>query len=452
MAGRHAPARRFAGVAVVLALALVGGQSGGYAARLSPAPITSLISLGVHGQPSAGQSYAPSISADGRYVAFDSDADNLVPGDDNAQNDVFVRDRASGHTQLVSLSSAGRQGDKGSFTPSISGDGRWVAFVSDADNLVPGDTNGASDVFLRDRRAKKTVRLSVALDGRETTGGNSPAMSADGRWVVYNVGTPLVSTGGDEDLAGMFVYDTRTGHRERLDHLEGDDPTISADGRYVAFSSEIRDLVPGDTNRKADCFVFDRRTRSVSRVSVGGTRALGHGWFRGGKQANSESNGAVISADGRYVAFVSTARNLVPRDRNRQDDVFVRDLRTGATRLVSVGLHGRGANAGSGAPSLSADGQTVVFLSRASNLIPHDTNGFDYDVFRMDLATGAISRVNVTPTGARANGPTSSFPMISGDGRVVTFGSRASNLVRGDTNGHDDVFVRGDYPARAVRV
>ncbi|HEY2834426.1 MAG TPA: hypothetical protein VGJ14_18535, partial [Sporichthyaceae bacterium] len=247
-----------------------------------------------------------------------------------------------------------------------------------------------------------------------------------------------------------FVYDTRTGHRDRLGHIEGDDPTISTDGRYVAFSSEVRDLVPGDTNRKADCFVFDRRTRTTTRVSVGGTTSVGNGWFRGRRQGTSESTGAVISADGRYVAFVSSARNLVPKDGNAQDDVFLRDLRTGTTRLISVGLHGRGANGVSGAPSLSADGQTVVFLSRASNLIPHDT-GFDYDVFRMDLTTGAISRVNVTPTGARANGATSSFPMVSGDGRMVTFGSRASNLVRGDTNDHDDVFVRGNYPARAVR-
>ncbi|HZE67809.1 MAG TPA: hypothetical protein VE081_14330 [Sporichthyaceae bacterium] len=445
------PVRRAVGGSAVLVLALAVGQPAVQAAPLSTAPITSLISLGVHDKPSAGQSYAPSISTDGRYVAFDSDADNLVPGDTNSQNDVFVRDRRTGRTERVSLNSTGQQGDKGSFTPAISGDGRWVAFVSDADNLVPGDTNRASDVFLRDRRRNKTVRLSVALDGRETLGGSSPSISANGRWVVYNVASPLISKGTDEDLAGMFVHDTRTGHSERLGHIEGDDPTISADGRYVAFSSEIRDLVPGDTNRKADCFVFDRRTRTISRVSLGGSKPLGNGWFRGNKQGSQESTGAVISADGHYVAFVSTARNLVPKDANAHDDVFVRDLRTGATRLVSIGLHGQGANGVSGGPSLSADGQTVVFLSQASNLIPHDRNDFDYDVFRMDLRTGAITRVNVAPTGARANGPTSSFPMISGDGRVVTFGSRASNLVRGDTNDHDDVFVRGDYPKRALR-
>jgi Tol biopolymer transport system component len=441
-------------VGVVLALALATGQPavGATAPRADRGlPITSLISLGVHNKPSEGQSYAPSISTDGRYVDFDSDADNLVPGDTNAQNDVFVRDRATGRTERVSVSSSGKQGDKGSFTPAISGDGRWVAFVSDATNLVPGDTNGASDVFLHDRHTHRTIRLSVALDGRETLGGSSPSLSADGRWVVYNVDSPLISKGTDEDLAGLFVYDTRTGRRERLGHADGTDPTISADGRYVAFSSEIRDLVPGDTNRKSDCFVFDRRTRTISRVSLGGTKAVGGGWFRGAKQGNQESNGAVISGNGRYVVFVSTAKNLVPGDTNKHDDVFLRDLRTGETRLVSAGLHGRGANGVSGAATLSADGQTIVFLSQASNLIANDQNGSDYDVFRLDLRTGSISRVNVTPTGARANGPTSSFPMVSGNGRVVTFGSRASNLVPGDTNDHDDVFVRGDYVERAER-
>jgi Tol biopolymer transport system component len=446
--------RGIAGAGIALALVVAAGAP--VLAASTPRadqglPITSLISLGVHNKPSAGQSYAPSISTDGRYVAFDSDADNLVPGDTNSQNDVFARDRATGRTERVSVNTQGKQGDKGSFTPAISGDGRWVAFASDATNLVPGDTNGASDVFLHDRRTRRTIRLSVALDGRETLGGSSPSLSADGRWVVYNVATPLVSKGTDEDLAGMFVYDTRTGHRERLGHIEGSDPTMSSDGRYVAFSSEVRDLVPGDTNRTSDCFVFDRRTRTVSRVSLGGARAVRQGWFRGAKQGDQESIGAVISANGRYVVFVSTAKNLVPGDTNKHDDVFLRDLRTGETRLVSIGLHGAGANGVSGAATLSGDGQTIVFLSQASNLIAHDKNGFDYDVFRLDLRTGSISRVNVTRTGAKANGPTSSFPMVSGNGQVVTFGSRASNLVPGDTNDHDDVFVRGDYVERALR-
>jgi Tol biopolymer transport system component len=407
-----------------------------------PGPHTSLVSVGLHGAGAAGQSYAPAISADGRYVAFDSDADNLVAGDKNGHNDVFVRDRVAGITTLVSTDSNGKQGDAGSFTPSISGDGRYVAFVSDADNLVPGDTNKASDVFLKDLRTGRTTRLSVAIDGRQTTGGSSPQISRDGRYVVYNVGTPLRANGTDEDLAGMFVHEIATGTRERLDHIEGDDPTISADGRYVAFHSEIRDLVPNDTNRRNDCFVFDRHTRHTIRVSLGGTRPLGHGWYAGNQQGNGESSGAVVSADGHYVLFVSAATNLVPGDTNATDDIFLRDLRTGATRRVNVSAHGAQADHVSGGGVLSADARYVVFLSMAGNLVPTDHGGHGYDVFRADLRDGSIEQVNVAPDGAQAGGTTSSFPAISADGRVVAFGSRADNLVAGKPDGHDRIFVR----------
>ncbi len=432
-----------ASLAMVLGLTTIGPAAAAPTAPTASAVAnTSVISLGPKDKQAKGQSYAPAISQDGRYVAFDSDADNLVRGDTNGKNDVFVRDRVSKRTTRVSLSSAGKQGNNGSFTPSISGDGRWVAFISDATNLVKGDTNSAPDAFLYDRRTRKTVRLSVAIDGRETTGGEGAQISRNGRWVVYNVGTPLRSVGTDEDLAGMFVFDTKTKRRERLGRISGFDQTISADGRYVAFASETRDLVPGDTNRKADCFVFDRRTRKVARVSLGGTKALGNGWFAGKTQGTKETTGAVISDDGRYVAFVSTATRLVPGDTNKVDDVFVRDLRTGATRRVSVGANGKQSNGVSGGPAISSNGRVIVYLSQATNLVPKDTSGFDYDVFRIDLRTGEVSRVNVSPRGAQADGPSSSFPEISSDGRAVTFGSRATNLVPGDRNGHDDVFVR----------
>lgn len=405
--------------------------------------VTSLISVGRSGHPGAGQSYAPAVSANGRFVAFDSDAPDLVADKHNGRNDVYVRDRWTGSTTRVSTDSEGREGDGGSFTPSISGDGRYVAFVSDADNLVPGDTNKAADVFLKDRQTGRTIRLSVALDGRETTGGSSPRISRDSRFVVYNVGTPLRSVGTDEDLAGMFVYDIATGRRERLGRLEGDDPSISADGRYVVFSSEIRDLVPGDTNRKADCFLFDRRTRMVSRVSLGGTQPLGGGWYRGSVQGNNESTGAVISADGRYVAFVSSASNLVPGDTNKVDDVFVRDLHTGATKRISVNARGEQANGTSGGPTLSGDGQTVVFLSEAGNLVPGNPGGHGYDVYRVRLGDRrSIGQVNVGRAGVRADGPTSSFPELSADGTVVVFSSRATNLIGVDTGGHDNVYAR----------
>jgi Tol biopolymer transport system component len=398
----------------------------------APADRVERVSIGHHGQQTTDDSYAPAISADGRFVAFDSEAPNLIAHDDNHVTDVFVRDRQRGRTTRISVSSAGGEGDRGSYTPAISGDGRWVAFVSDATNLVKGDTNGDADVFLRDRKKKRTIRLSLTSDGRETTGGASPAISRDGRYVVYNVGVPLRSVGDDSDFAGMFVYDTRTRTRTRLPNVAGIDPSISANGRYVAFSSEVRDLVPGDTNRVFDCFVLDRRTGKIRRVSLG----------PGGRQGNGESTGAVLSANGRFVAFSSSATNLVRGDTNRADDVFIRDLRTGTTRRVSLTAGGRQADGVSGGPVLSASGRYLLFLSAARNLLPGPAGGADFHLYWADLRTGTLRRVTAGSAGRPANGESTSFPTMTADGRTVAFGSRASNLVPGDTNRRDDIFVR----------
>lgn len=425
------PRRRRALPAVAVAALLGAAVTEGGPVAAAPAGIDR-ISVDSQGRQATDDSYAPAISADGRFVAFDSEADDLVPGDDNRVTDVFVRDRRTGRTSRVSVSSTGAEGDRGSFTPAISGDGRFVAFVSEATDLVAGDTNDDPDVFLHDRRTRRTVRLSVAVDGRETTGGSSPTVSRNGRYVVYNVGTPLRSVGNDSDLAGMFVYDTRTKKRARLPGVAGIDPSISADGRYVAFSSEVRDLVPGDTNRVFDCFVFDRRTRTISRVSIGPN----------GRQGDGESSGAVISANGRYVAFSSSARNLIRGDTNRVDDIYVRDLRARTTRRVSVRADGGQSNGISGGPVLSGNGRYLLYLSSASNLVPGGKGAADFHIYWADLRSGTLRRVTAGPGGRPANGESTSFPALSADGRTVAFGSRASNLVRGDTNDRDDIFVR----------
>ncbi|HUR72663.1 MAG TPA: hypothetical protein VMZ00_00200 [Sporichthya sp.] len=418
------------GVAVLLGLPLAGLPA-------APAPAASSgtisrISVDSHGRQATDDSHAPAISADGRYVAFDSEANALVSGDRNGVTDVFVRDRVTGRTARVSVSTEREEGDRGSYTPAISGNGRWVAFVSEATDLVPGDTNGDPDVFLHDRNKHRTVRLSLATDGRETTGGSSPVISRNGRYVVYNVGTPLRSVGNDSDLAGMFVYDVQARKRSRLPGVAGVDPSISADGRYVAFSSEVRDLVPGDTNRVFDCFVLDRRTKKISRVSVGVH----------GAQGNGESNGAAISADGRYVAFSSSATNLIRGDTNKVDDIYVRDLRDRTTRRASLRADGGQANGISGGPVLSDDGRYLLYLSAARNLLPGSKGRADFHIYWTDLRTGALRRVTASPAGRPANAESASFPAMSADGRTVAFGSRASNLVPGDTNGRDDIFVR----------
>src|SRR5205823_5466864 len=207
-----------------------------------------------------GTSFAPAISADGRFVAFPSEATNLVPGDTNGVTDVFVRDRRTGTTERVSVSSAGAEANGTSFTPAISADGRFVAFSSDATNLVGRDTNGAVDVFVNDRMTGMTERVSV-----DSTGAQANAASIE-----------------------QFC------------------PALSGDGRFVAFESDATNLVPGDTNGVADVFVHDRLTATTERVSVDSA----------GAQANDKSDFPAISADGSVVAFVSTASNLVPDDTN----------------------------------------------------------------------------------------------------------------------------------------
>ncbi len=440
---------------------------------------TSRVSVDSQGRQSNGLSDRPAISADGRYVSFEgANASNLVPGDTNNVADVFVRDRVRGTTERVSVDSAGNQSNNGSAYSSISGDGRYVAFQSIASNLVPGDTNNAIDVFVRDRQTGQTGRVSVATGGAQATvGGGGPAISADGRYVAFmSPGADLVpnDTNGAWDV---FVHDQRTSVTERVsvdsagNQGNGDStsPAISGDGRYVAFVSAASNLVPGDTNAVADVFVHDRVAGTTERVSVDGA----------GNQANGASGelGAFhpgyISTDGRYVTFASTASNLVAGDTNGVADVFVRDRVAGTTERVSIDSAGNQATGSSSFPTISADGRYVAFGSTAANLVAGDTNGVA-DTFVHDRQTGLTYRVSVDDQGNQANnsspqgddGPEPAA--ISADGQHVAFASPASNLVPGDTNGYTDVFVHdtttptsvggigeapavGDYGARAAR-
>jgi Tol biopolymer transport system component len=428
------------GAAITSAL-LLGSWVAAASAGAASSPRTVLVSrnsAGTQGN-GAGNSFLPSISADGRFVAFQSDATNLVPADTNGTSDVFVRDLVTTSTRLVSRNSAGAQGNDGSFDPSISADGRFVAFYSYATNLVPADTNGTSDVFVRDLVTGRTRLVSRNSAG---TPGNSasfdPSISADGRFVAFDsIATNLVpaDTNGDNDV---FVRDLVTG-RTRLvsrnsagtpGNSDSFGPSISADGRFVAFNSYATNLVPADTNGTFDVFVRDLvtgRTRLVSRNSAGA-------------KGNGASFDPSISADGRFVAFDSNATNLVPADTNGDSDVFVRDLVTGRTRLVSRNSAGAKGNGFSYSPSISADGRFVAFYSAATNLVPAETSG-GLDVFVRDLVTGRTRLVSRNSAGAPGN-YNSYRPSISADGRFVAFDSIATNLVLRDTNGRSDVFVR----------
>ncbi len=386
-----------------------------------------------------GPSEDPSISADGRYVAFQSDATDLVVGDGNGMTDVFVRDRQTDTTVRASVDTAGGDSDGWSWVPSISADGRYVTFYSDASDLVVGDGNGFQDVFVRDLQTNTTTRVSVDTAGGDPDNWSQhPSISADGRYVAFHsLATDLVAGDGN-GFRDVFVRDlqTNTTVRASVDTTGGDPdggsqhPSISADGRYVAFRSTATDLVAGDGNGMPDVFVRDLQTNTTVRASVD----------TAGGDPDGTSQDPSISADGRYVAFQSQATDLVAGDGNGTWDVFVRDLQTNTTTRVSVDTAGGDPDSLSAVPSISADGRYVTFYSDASDLVVGDGNGFR-DVFVRDLQTNTTVRASVDTAGGDPNG-SSSWPFISADGRYVAFQSNATDLVPGDGNGNTDVFVR----------
>jgi Tol biopolymer transport system component len=391
------------------------------------------------GQRGNAQSSQSAISADGRFVAFWSFATNLVAGDTNNEWDIFVRNRRTQLTSRVSVGPGGQQANGFNQDPAISAHGRFVVFMSDATNLVAGDTNGTTDVFVRDRRTHVTHRVSVGPGGLQANGRSfAPAISADGRFVAFASTASNLVAGDTNGTDDVFVRDRRTHVTHRVSVGPGGlqannssvNPAISADGRYVAFWSGASNLVAGDTNNTVDVFVRDRVAQVTRRVSVG----------PGGQQPNDSSVEPAISAHGRFVAFISFASNLVAGDTNQSPDVFVQDRRTQVTRRVSVGPGGQQANGFSSQPAISAGGRYVAFTSDASNLVAGDTNQSP-DVFVRDRRTQVTRRVSVGPGSQQAN--SQSFdPAISAHGLLVAFASAASNLVAGDANNTVDVFVR----------
>ncbi|MBI5606907.1 MAG: FG-GAP repeat protein [Deltaproteobacteria bacterium] len=404
----------------------------------SQARITTRVSVASDGTQANEDSHFPSISADGRYVAFVSGASNLTPGTIKGTYHIFVHDRLNGQTTQVSVASDGTQGHGVSLNPSISLDGRYVAFDSAAANLVPGDTNNRKDIFVHDRQTGQTTRVSVASDGSQGIDNSySPSISGDGRFVAFTSTAANLVPGDKNSGSDIFVHDRQTGQTTLVsvasDGTQGNndswDPSISGDGRFVAFTSFASNLVPGDTSGRYDIFVHDRQTGQTTLVSVASD----------GSQANDSSYGSSISADGRYVVFQSSATNFVPANTKNGLDIFVHDRQTGQTTLVSVASDGTQANGYSWSPAISANGRYVVFKSYAANLVPGDTNGQE-DIFAYDRQTGKTTRVSVASDGTQANGYSWS-PAISANGRYVAFGSHATNLVPGDTNGKMDVFI-----------
>lgn len=333
------------------------------AASDDPVARVSISTSGVEGN---GDSRSADVSADGRFVVFSSKASNLVGNDTNGVEDVYLYDRAASTLARVSVSSNGAQANGPSTVPAISGDGRWITFNSSATNLVVGDTNASQDIFLYDRLSKATTRVSVTSSGQQTAGDSfGPAyLSVDGRYIVFITYADLLGTGAFTGSVSGYRYDRTTASVGSLCLLPNGSegrgcvaPTLSDDGRYVSFESSGSGLVPGDTNATKDVFVRDMVAATTTRVSVD----------TAGAQANGYSDGASISGNGQFVAFRSFATNLVPGDTNAATDVFVRDVVAGITQRVSLASSGTQGNGDSmtahglgdgGSHALSRDGRS----------------------------------------------------------------------------------------------
>ncbi|WP_161962321.1 TolB family protein [Nocardioides speluncae] len=410
-------------------------------------PFTERVSVATSGaQANNGITSEPAISRTGRYVAFHSQAKSLVAGDTNAAYDVFVRDRRTGSTTRVSVASDGSEGNRDSLQPSISADGRYVAFRSLAGNLVKGYTDRCHgpcwESYVHDRRSGRTQRVSVDSDGREGDGHSAgrPSISPDGRYVAFTSDARNLVADDGNGLEDAFLHNRRTGRTVRVSlsykGAEADGhsftPVVSRGGQYVAFTSLASNLTPGIGNGTRNVFLLDRAAGSLTRLSVA----------RDGTDADALSERPSISVSGRYVAFSSRATNLVAGDHNGLGDVFVYDRVAATTTRASVAddeAESEAASLTSIVGTLSADARYVAFSSTAGNLVPGDTNGRS-DIFVRDLRRGTTIRVSVGDKGAQGNGASGTH-CLSSDGRHVAFGSLATNLVPGDTNTAWDVFV-----------
>lgn len=408
--------------------------------------LVELISITPLGETGDGSSQFTRISGGGRYVVFGSNANDLVSPDTHLYGDVFIRDRVDLTLDIVSVSSGGIQGTARSDNPCISSSGSVVGFMSESDNLVAGDINRVRDVFVRDMIATTTELGSLAGPGGPFpvfTGNRASSLASisdDGHFAAFR----SQSTNFLPFQPGFFplIYrvDLRSGDYALVNVTTGGEPddsntqsrapSLDRLGNRIAFSSPSSQLVAGDTNGVEDVFVRDMDLAMTRRVSVDST----------GAEATDRSISPAISANGRVVAFVSEAGNLVPGDSNGHKDVFIHDLISNVTERVSVSSAGTQASWASEEPDISATGRYVSFHSRASDLIALDTNP-DEDVFWHDRVTGMTELVSIDSAGQQVQG-VHSHARISDDGQRIVFQSDADDMAVGDSNGRTDIFLR----------
>jgi Tol biopolymer transport system component len=419
---------------------------------------TKMVSINAMGTASSGATRFGLISDSGRYVAFTSFANNIVTNDTNSSPDVFLRDLQTNTTRLVSINFAGTASGAlgGSEVLSISPDARFIVFSSHAQDLTPTpDGNGlGTDIYVRDMLNNITVLASMNLAGTASGNGTSfgGSISDDGRYLVFtSEASNLIAN--DTSTRDVFVRDLQAGTTTRVStnaagttggNGESSGGIIAAGGQFIVFATRATDLstLP-DTNNLGDIFIYDLQTQSRTLITrnVAGTAAgngLEQGFFDHGVTFT-------ISRDARFVSFMSQSGNLVTNDTNGNgDDVFLYDVTARTKSLVSINLAGNsGTIGGSFKPSISANGRFVAFESLANDLVTtaDEPNGFTVDVFVRDLMLGRTYLASINHAGTRTGNGFSFEPILSSSGTRLVFFSRAGDLITSDFNGFlEDVF------------
>ena len=396
-----------------------------------------VVSKSDQGTPGDAYSDDPASSADGRFVAFESAAANLVVNDTNDAADIFVFDRQNQTITRVSVATGGVQANGASSAPDISGDGRLVVFYSPADNLVANDTNNRSDVFLHDRQTGTTQRISVDESGDQLVGSSAyTSISADGRFVTYaSQGDPLGVVG--DNTYQVYLYEVATGDIEIVSVDANGDPgssdsyesSISSDGSRVAFTSTAA-LVAEDAGSDWDVYLYDRTTDALRLLSESAD---------GSTSADGFTDEPAISADGQFVVFYSLATNLVtPATVGNISQVYIHDVAQDTLELLSVDGQGEPGNGDSFSRAISGDGRFVVIHTQATNIVTPDNNAAG-DLVVYDRLNGTRSRIQ-NLQGEQLDGSTFADQDISDDGRFIAFSSTTTNLVTGGVGGVRDVF------------
>lgn len=398
---------------------------------------TTRVSQETSGTNSNADSYSPQISGNGQFIAFESRAGNLTASDTNGRMDVFVYDRIANTLDIASKSSTNVQTNGfNTYLKDISPDGRYILFSSDGTNLVASDTNSRIDLFLRDRNTSTTDMVSLNEFGNQLTGGTSSGrMSEDAQLIIFSTSSSGVVSNDTNTLDDVFLLNRGDSSVIRLSQKidgtqasnDGSYPEISRDGKVASFESISYNLVTTDYNNDYDIFLYSIDVPSLQRIPANEISP----------EANDYNDTIYLSADGRYATFVSAATNLYP-EVNWAYNSFRKDMKTGDIYFIAQSATGEIAQQDSYENDISADGNIVVFSSQASNLVPGDTNG-QFDIFVKNISTGQINLISKDASNNLANGYCD-FPGISADGNVIAFVSTASNLVPGDTNSRNDVF------------